>query len=648
MAFVKNLFDKNFIEYASYVIRDRAIPDVEDGLKPVQRRILQTLFTTDDGRMQKVSAVVGECMKIHPHGDASIYGALVTLANKGVLSGGSIKGTFIEGEGNFGNVFTGDSASAPRYIECRIHPLAKEFLYNPNITSYVPSYDGRKEEPVAFRAKVPVALMIGAEGIAVGMSTKILTHNILELLTAQIKALKNESFTLYPDVVTGGLIDVSNYNDGNGKIISRAMLDTSDDKKLIITELPLDCTSESLVNSIEAACKSGKIKINSIQDLSTDHVHIELHLPRGTISSDIAKALYAYTDCEKSVTCQMLVIKDNMPTLMTTTQIINYYAENLKKILHDELCYEKDTLLDELHARTLERIFIEERIYKSIELQKTQAAVLQAVKDGFLPFKAELVKEITESDIQKLLQIPIRRISLFDINQNKNQVTTINKRLKEIARLLKDLRSYAIHSLEGIITKINSLYTQEELRRHTKIARFTSTDIKEVATRDTALRYDSKTGNLGTLVWTGQELLRVSPYDRILFIRKTGNYTVTQVCDKIFVGQGMWYCDFYDKEMLKEILFTVIYQDPNTHYAFIKRTHIAPCITGRDYFIAPQGMTVLHIDTRKEFSFTLHYLAKPRLKILQEDFSSKDYEEKGIKSQGTRISTKEVESLEVK
>ena len=262
MAFVKNIFDKNFIEYASYVIRDRAIPELEDGLKPVQRRILHTLFEMDDGKFHKVANVVGQCMKYHPHGDASIGDALIVLANKEI---------FIEKQGNFGNIYTGDRASAPRYIECRIRPLAKDFMYNPNITQYIPSYDGRSKEPVVFPAKLPIVLIIGAEGIAVGMSTKILSHNIKEVVEAEIHALKKEPFKLYPDFPTGGLIDVSNYNDGNGTLVTRAKMDLSDEKRIIITELPYGSTTETLINSVEKAAKADKVKIASINDYTSDH-----------------------------------------------------------------------------------------------------------------------------------------------------------------------------------------------------------------------------------------------------------------------------------------------------------------------------------------------------------------------------------------
>ncbi|MBQ3799924.1 MAG: DNA topoisomerase IV subunit A [Treponema sp.] len=634
MAFVKNLIEKNFIEYASYVIRDRAIPDLEDGLKPVQRRIMHTLFEMDDGRFQKVANVVGRVMRYHPHGDASIGGALVVLANKGI---------FIEKQGNFGNMFTGDGASAPRYIECRIHPLAKEFLVtNPHVTHYVPNYDGRTTEPEVYRAKIPVALIIGAEGIAVGMSTKILPYNIREVLEAEKKALRGEKFELYPDLPTGGLIDVTNYNDGNGKLITRAKFDMSDEKKIVITELPVDSTSESLLNSIESAYKAGKIKISSIDDFTTDHCQIEIKLPRGVYAKDVEKALYAYTDCEKSISCQMLVIKDNMPTVMSATEIIHYYAKKLTGIIKDELEWERGQLTEELHARTLERIFVEERIYKKIEQMKTAEAVDKAVKDGFKPFKDELVREVNDEDVDKLLKIPIRRISLFDINKNKDQVKAINARLKEISRRLKHLTDCAIEYLDGMLGK----FSGEELARHTQIDKFTAVEVKKIVKRETPLRYDEK-GYLGTSVSGGTEILKVTPYDRILFIRRSGIFTVCDVPDRLFVDAGMWYCNYAEKELINKVLFTVIYRDSKTKYPYIKRCRIAGWIMNRDYMLAPDGTEVLHIDTRESFKFTLNYEKKPRVKITSEDFSSADWEERGLKAGGLRLSAHETASVTV-
>ena len=355
MAYVKNLFDQNFIQYASYVIRDRAIPELVDGLKPVQRRILHTLLEIDDGRMHKVAGVVGDCMKIHPHGDSSIGTALVNLANKEL---------FIEKQGNFGNMYTGDSASAARYIECRLKPITKDIIHNPKITQYVPSYDGRTKEPVVFRAKLPLVLILGAEGIAVGMSTQIMSHNVHEVIEAEKACLRGESFQLFPDFATGGLIDCSEYKDGLGKIVTRAKMDTSDDKKIVITELPYGSNTEALMDSIEKAARNGKVKIASINDYTSKSVNIEIKLPRGVYVKDVVDSLYAFTDCEKTIYCNLLVIKDNMPVQMTATQVIEYHSKQLVGVLKDELELERAELQNKLHLRTLERIFIEERFVR--------------------------------------------------------------------------------------------------------------------------------------------------------------------------------------------------------------------------------------------------------------------------------------------
>ncbi|MBQ1832480.1 MAG: DNA topoisomerase IV subunit A [Treponema sp.] len=504
-------------------------------------------------------------------------------------------------------------------------------------------YDGRNEEPVVFRAKIPVALIIGAEGIAVGMSTKILPYNIREVLEAEKKALRGESFEIYPDVPTGGLIDVSGYNDGNGKLITRAKFDMSDEKKIVITELPVDSTSESLMNSIESAYKSGKLKISSIDDFTTDHCQIEIRLPRGVYAKDVEKALYAFTDCEKSISCQMLVIKDNMPVAMTATEIIKYYAKKLTQIVKDELEFERAKLTEELHARTLERIFIEERIYKKIEQMKTAEDVNNAVKNGFKPFKKELVREITDDDVDSLLKIPIRRISLFDINKNRDQVTAINARLKEIAKRLKHLTDCAIEYLDAMLAK----FKPEDLERRTQIAKFTSVDAKAIVKRDIPLRYDGAKGYLGTSVFGGQEMLKVTRFDRIFIMRKSGIYTVCDVPDRLFVDTGMWYCNYADKEIISSVLFTVIYRDMKTKQCYIKKCRIPSWIMNRDYMLAPEGTEVLHVDTREKFEFTLHYVKKPRIKIKEEVFNSADFEEKGHKAQGVRLSTQETDSVEI-
>ena len=634
MSYVKNLFEQNFIQYASYVIRDRAIPELTDGLKPVQRRILHTLLENDDGRLTKVANIVGKCMAYHPHGDSSIYTALVNLANKEL---------FIDKQGNFGNLYTGDGASASRYIECRLKPITKEILYNPKITEYVPSYDSRSKEPVTFRAKLPLVLITGAEGIAVGMSTNILSHNIHEVIEAERKCLRGEKFQLYPDFPTGGLIDVSEYEDGLGKIITRAKMDTSDEKRIVITELPYGTTTKSLMESIEKAAKSNKIKVASISDFTSDKVNIEIKLARGVYSKDVVDALYAFTDCEQAIYCNLLVIKDNMPVQMTCTQVIEYHSKQLIGVLKDELELEKAELMDKLHLRTLERIFIEERIYKKIELMKTEEAVIKAVKDGFKPFAAELLRPITDEDVDHLLKIPIRRISLYDMSKNKEEVKAINNRIKEINRLLKHLVEYAISWLDGIEKKLAS----DETKRRTKITNIRTIDVKAVTKRDMPLKYDEKSGYLGTGVSGGEEKLKVTPYDKVLYVRKSGIFSVSESPDKIFVGPGLWFCGMADKESLSKVLFTIIYREPETQYVYIKRCKIAAYIMNRDYFFAPDGMEVLHIDTRKTFTFTLNYVKKPRVKVLSEKFKAGDYEEKSLKAKGVRVVAKEVQTLTV-
>lgn len=634
MAYVKHIFDKNFLEYASYVIKDRAIPDLEDGLKPVQRRIMHTLFEMDDGKFHKVANVVGQVMKYHPHGDASIAGALIVLANKEI---------FIEKQGNFGNIYTGDGASAPRYIECRLKSIAKNILYNPAITKYNPSYDGRGKEPLAFRAKLPMAIILGAEGIAVGMSTKIMSHNIREVIDAEKKCLRGETFKLYPDFQTGGLLDVSDYQDGNGKIITRAKLDTSDPKRILITELPFGSSTESLINSIENAAKNGKVKVSQINDFTTDKVEIEIRLQRGVYSEEVVDALYAFTDCEQSISCNLLLIHENMPKVLTLTEIIQIHAKQLVQILKDELELERANLNDSLHLRTLERIFIEERIYKRIETIKTADGVIQAVLTGFEPFMDEVLREITKDDVEHLLRIPIRRISLYDINKNRKEVEEIEARLKEIAKLLKNLKAYAISYLDSILEKLDA----EETKRRTKITNIELVDVREVVKRDIALRYDATNGYLGTQVPTGKELLKVSPLDRIVILRKSGVYTITDVPEKLFVDKGMWHAGLADKDEIAQVLFTIVYMDPKTKQAYIKKCRIEQYIMNRDYLIVPDGMKILFVEKKESFSFTLKYVEKPRVRILEETFFTDDYDEKGIRAQGVRLSIREVKSLAI-
>ena len=633
MAYVRKIFNENFLYYASYVIKDRAIPDLEDGLKPVQRRILHSLFEMDDGKFHKVANVVGHCMQYHPHGDQSIYSALVVLANKEL---------FIDKQGNFGNIATGDEASAPRYIECRIRPLAKDLLYRPKITQYVDSYDGRHQEPVVFPAKVPVVLIMGAEGIAVGMSTKILPHNPVEVVRAEIAALRGKKFKLEPDFLTGGLCDASEYQDGQGKVRVRARLDLSDEKRIVIREIPFGSTTESLIASVEAAAKAGRIRISSISDFTSDHVEIEIKLQRGVYAADVVDALYAFTECEQSISCNLLVIKDEKPVLMTTTEIVNHHADRLLDILKRELELEAGELADELHARNLERIFIEERVYKGIEKMKTADSVRKAVLDGLEPFLKEIRRVVTDEDVERLLKIPIRRISLYDINKAKAEMDLIKAKLAEIRKRLANLVDYAVSFLDGVAKRL-----EPDWKRHTEMARFNAVDVKEAARRDLPLHYDSSSGYLGTAMSGGDILFEVSSYDKILVMRRNGMYTAMTVPDKLFIDVGMLYCGSASKEELPKLLFTIVYKEKETGYPYIKRCRIETYINNRDYQIVPDGAQILLFSTEMDFSFTVAYAPKPRMKVKEEGFVASDFEEKGLKALGVRLAAKEALSAEL-
>src|SRR5205085_2170914 len=425
--------DRSFLDYASYVIRDRAIPALADGLKPVHRRILWALHEKDDGRFIKVANVVGHAMQFHPHGDASIGDALVVLANKRYL---------IEGQGNYGNIFTGDPAAAPRYIECRLTELARNEMFSDQITDFVPSYDGRNKEPITLPSKLPLLLMLGTEGIAVGMSARILPHNFPELIEAQIAILKKQSFKCLPDFQTGGLMDARGYKDGAGEIKVRAKIKIKDESTVSIKEIPPTTTTESLMASIEDASRKGKIKVKSVNDFTSEDVEIEVKAPSGVSAEQLADALYAFTNCEITIASRIVVIKNNRPVELTVSEVLRENTAQLVETLKRELELRESKLQDELHFRTLERIFIEERIYKKIEQCKTNEAVVSAVHEGFKPFRKQLLREISDEDVERLLQVRIRRISLFDINKHREEIERVKGELAETRSHLKNLTKY--------------------------------------------------------------------------------------------------------------------------------------------------------------------------------------------------------------
>lgn len=636
MAHAESVFKENFLEYASYVIKDRAIPHIDDGFKPVQRRIIHTLFEMDDGKFHKVANVVGHSMRYHPHGDASIGDALVNLANMEL---------FIDRQGNFGNNITGDPAAAPRYIECRILPFAKKVLYNPELTQYVDSYDGRNKEPITFPAKLPVVLVQGTEGIAVGMSTRILPHNLFEVMDAVAASLKGDKVELYPDFATGGLIDVSQYEDGKGKVLIRAQLDTKDPKRIVITELPYGVTTERMIKSLEDATRKGKLKIASIYDFTAEQAHIEITLARNTYSDEVVDALYGFTLCEQSITVNPLIIKDGLPQIMSVSEMIAHHSQQLVSVLRQELEVEKGHLYDRLHARTLERIFVEQRIYKRIENKRSEQEVYNAVLTGFEPFSEELLRPIEQDDVERLLRIPIRRISLFDIEKNKEEIESILTRLKEIEYHLSHIVEYAL----TFIKELKKIAPSSMSKRRTTIDSFEKIDLREVVSRNLSLKYDGSTGYLGYGVRTGTTVTMVSTLDRILIIQKEGTYYVTDAPERLFVGKQMRHCSIADKEELEKIVFTIIYQEKNLKYLFIKRCSITQFILNRTYELLPKGDFKLHsLSTYDDARITISYKKGKGYKNLEDRTYFSRFLIKGVRAQGVRLSTKEAQTIRIK
>ncbi|MDE2887318.1 MAG: DNA topoisomerase IV subunit A [Gemmatimonadota bacterium] len=626
MAYVDTLYEKYYLEFASYSIKNRAIPGIDDGFKPVQRRILHALHEMDDGKYHKVANVVGQTMRYHPHGDLSIFGALVNLANKEL---------FIDRQGNFGNIFTGDEASAARYIECRLTPLAREVLFNPETTEFEDSYDGRNREPLAFPAKIPVLLAIGSEGIAAGMTTRILPHNLIELLEAQIACLQDRPFRLHPDFPTGGMVDVSGYDDGNGKVLARAKLDTKDPKRIIVRELPFGTTTETLIASIEDASKKGKLKISGISDYTTDQVEIEIQLARGVHTRDTVDALYAFTDCETSIAANLLVIRENRPQITTVTDVIRYNTDRLVELLRTELKLEERRLTARHHAKTLEQIFIENRIYKSIEEETTSEDVYRAVFDGLEHFRENIRAEVTREDVDNLLKIPIRRISLYDINKAQEEMQEIRRRLREVRANLRGIQAYAIGFVEGIIEKYGADHP-----RKTEIASIQRVDVREAAQRNLKLRYDRNTGYLGHQV-NGAAILDVSPYDRVLVIRKSGTYSVVDAPEKLFVDKGMLFCNFIDEDRV----YNILYKENRTGYLYIKRCKIDKFILNRGYELAPEGCRILKLTTDSGRTVRALFKPKPRVRITEEEFNIGDYPVRGNRARGIRLANREVKSV---
>jgi len=622
------LMDDNFLQYASYVIRDRAIPEIEDGLKPVQRRILYSLNQNDDGRFIKVANIVGYTMQFHPHGDASIGDALVTLVNRGYL---------IEGQGNFGNLHTGDPAAAPRYIECRLTDLAATQLFNDDLTDFIPTYDGRRKEPVVLPAKLPLLLMLGAEGIAVGLSTRILPHNFGELLQAQIAILQKKPIKpLLPDFPQGGLIDAREYDEGRGKVRLRAVLDQKDEATLVIRELPYGVTTESLIASIEDAAKKGKIKTKAIRDYTAGQVEIEIALANDADIQQAVQALYVFTQCEVSASLRPIVIRDQRPVELSVHDILRHNTKRLVDLLRKELQIERKKIDEALQSASLVRLFIVHRLYKRIEECTTAPEVKQAILDGLAPFRDQLRRDITGADLDMLLAIPIRRISLYDINKSRKEEDDLLADFDAVEKNLTDVTGYTIKYLKNLYRDYADLFP-----RRTREARFDAIEIRELTAKEHQMVLDRERGYLGYGDVDGEPAFHCSSYDKIILVWNDCRYRVTPPPEKLFVDKNLLYAAIFDRDRV----MTLVYEAGGiTH---LKRFAFGGVIQNKDYFCAPEAENPKALFFSDDAPATLYVKYAPRKgqQIHQQEFDPAKVVVRTPKTRGIQMTTKRIASI---
>ena len=555
---VTGMYKDWFLDYASYVILERAVPTINDGLKPVQRRILHSMKDLDDGRYNKVANIVGHTMQYHPHGDASIADAMVQIGQKELL---------IDTQGNWGNILTGDRAAASRYIEARLSKFALEVVFSPKITEWQLSYDGRKKEPIHLPVKFPLLLAQGAEGIAVGLSTKILPHNFVELLKASIQHLKGKKIKLYPDFQTGGIIDVQSYNDGNrgGKVRVRAKISQLDKNTLVINEIPHGTTTTSLIDNILKANDKGKIKIKKIEDNTAASVEILVHLPAGISPDKTIDALYAFTDCESSISPLGCVIVDNKPHFIGVSEMLRLSTENTVVLLKNELKIQLKELENQWHYATLERIFIENRIYRDIEEESTWSGVLQAINSGLVPYVSKLKRQLVEEDIVRLTEIKIKRISKFDIDKAQEKIEALEGDIAEVKNNLEHLIEYAIRYFNHLIKTYGG-----DKERKSEIRIFDDVDAKKVVVRNQKLFINKEEGFVGTSLKKDEYLCDCSDIDDIIVFTKDGKMQVVRVDSKVFVGKNIIHASIFKRNDSRTI-YNMIYRDGKRGTSFIKR-----------------------------------------------------------------------------
>lgn len=567
---VTGMYKDWFLDYASYVILERAVPSLEDGFKPVQRRLMHSMKDLDDGRYNKVANIVGHTMQYHPHGDASIGDALVQMGQKELL---------IDAQGNWGNILTGDGAAAARYIEARLSKFALDVVYNPKITEWQLSYDGRKKEPVNLPVMFPLLLAQGAEGIAVGLSTKILPHNFNELITASIKHLQGKKFSLFPDFITGGIADVSNYNDGlrGGRVRVRAKISQLDKTTLVINEIPFSTNTSTLIDSILKANEKGKIKIKKIEDNTSSEVEILIHLPSNISPDKTIDALYAFTSCETSISPLSCIIIDNKPAFLGVSEILRRSTDHTLSLLKNELEVKLDEFKEQWHFASLERIFIEKRIYRDIEEEETWEGVIQAIDDGLKPHIAHLKRAITEEDIVRLTEIRIKRISKFDLDKAQQKIEALEEEILQIKHHLDHLTEYAI----AYFTRLKRDYGAGKERK-TKLRLFEDIEATKVAIQNTKLYVNRKEGFIGTSLKRDEYVADCSDIDDIICFTGEGKMLVTKVDAKTFIGKDIIHVAVFKKKDRRTI-YNLIYKDGKGGASYIKRFAVTSITRDREY-----------------------------------------------------------------
>ena len=637
---VSGMYEQWFLDYASYVILERSVPYIEDGLKPVQRRILHSLKELDDGRYHKVANVIGHTMKYHPHGDSSIGDALIQIGQKDLL---------LDMQGNWGNTFTGDKAAAPRYIEVRLSKFALEVLYNSKITEWIPSYDGRSKEPVTLPVKFPLLLTQGVEGIAVGLSTKIMPHNFNELINASIKILKGVKPRIFPDFFSGGMADFTNYNDGKrgGRIRVRAKISQEDKSTLIISEIPFSTTTTSLISSIIKANDQGKIKIKKIEDNTAENVEIAITLPTKVSPDKTIDALYSFTNCEVSISPLSCIIQDEIPKFLGVSEILHISTNRTLDLLKQELEVVLDELQDKWHFASLERIFIENRIYHQIEELESWEEVISTIHKGLKPYTKKLLREVTNKDISQLTEIKIKRITKFDLEKAKNDILKLEERLKEVKYNLNNLTDYAI----AYFKELKKNYGKE-FKRKTEIRTFENIEAKKVVVASKKLYVNRKEGFIGTTLRKDEYVCDCSDIDDIIIFKKDGSMIIIKVDDKTFVGKDIIHCGIFKKGDERTI-YNMIYKDGKSGYNMIKRFAVKGVTRNKSYFLvkSEKGSKVLYFTANpngQAEQVCVYLRALQKLKKLKIDI---DFSEIAIKGRGTngKIVTKNtIKKVELK